>query len=86
MMNKYKKGGYMQPSKEIKFGDLKRKATDGSFTSDIIDETERKKYLGSYYSVSDYKEINQEFGSKTPCKRACGRDKEAGGGKTSIQV
>ena len=29
MMNKYKKGGYMQPSKEIKFGDLKRKATDG---------------------------------------------------------
>ena len=39
--------------------EVKRKATDGSFTSDIIDETERKKYLGSYYSVSDYKEINQ---------------------------
>ena len=30
MMNKYKKGGYMQPSKEIKFGGVKRrKAADG---------------------------------------------------------
>ena len=48
--------------------EVKRKATDGSFTSDIIDETERKKYLGSYYSVSDYKEINQEFGSKEDFK------------------
>jgi len=42
--------------------EVKRKATDGSFTSDIKDETERKKYLGSYYSVSDYKAINPEFG------------------------
>lgn len=43
---------------------VKRKATDGSFTSDIKDEAERKKYLGSYYSVSDYKAINPEFGNK----------------------
>ena len=43
---------------------IKRKATDGSFTSDIKDEEERKKYLGSYYSVSDYKAINPEFGTK----------------------
>ena len=42
---------------------VKRKATDGQFTSDIEDEKERKKYLGSYYSVSDYKAINPEFGN-----------------------
>ncbi|RIA08632.1 alpha amylase catalytic subunit [Flavobacteriaceae bacterium MAR_2010_72] len=44
--------------------EIKRKATDGSFTSEIEDEAERKKYLGSYYSVSDYKAINPEFGTK----------------------
>ncbi len=44
--------------------EVKRKATDGSFTSEIEDVEERKKYLGSYYSVSDYKEINPEFGNK----------------------
>ncbi|ULC59182.1 alpha-amylase family glycosyl hydrolase [Flaviramulus sp. BrNp1-15] len=43
--------------------EVKRKATDGSFTSDIEDEEERKKYLGSYYSVSDYKAVNPEFGT-----------------------
>mgnify|MGYP006077140995 FL=1 len=47
---------------------VKRKATDGSFTSDIKDETKRKKYLGSYYSVSDYKAINKEFGNKEDFK------------------
>ena len=44
--------------------EIKRKATDGRFTSEIKDENERKKYLGSYYSVSDYKAINPEFGTK----------------------
>lgn len=48
---------------------IKRKATDGSFTSDIKDETARKKYLGSYYSVSDYKAINKEFGNKEDFKK-----------------
>lgn len=47
---------------------VKRKATDGSFTSDIKDEKERNKYLGSYYSVSDYKAINPEFGNKDDFK------------------
>ncbi|MFV0564686.1 MAG: alpha-amylase family glycosyl hydrolase [Flavobacteriaceae bacterium] len=42
---------------------IKRKATGDKFTSDIEDENERKKYLGSYYSVSDYKAINPEFGT-----------------------
>lgn len=48
--------------------EIKRKATDGSFTSEIEDEEERKKYLGSYYSVSDYKAINPEFGNKDDFK------------------
>ncbi len=43
--------------------EVKRKATGDKFTSEIEDETERKKYLGSYYSVSDYKAINKEFGT-----------------------
>ena len=42
---------------------IRRKATDGRFTSEIEDENERNKYLGSYYSVSDYKAINPEFGN-----------------------
>lgn len=42
---------------------IKRKATGDRFTSEIEDEEERKKYLGSYYSVSDYKAINPEFGT-----------------------
>jgi len=42
---------------------IKRKATDGRFTSEIEDENERNKYLGSYYSVSDYKAINPEYGT-----------------------
>lgn len=42
---------------------IKRKATDGRFTSEIEDEKEREKYLGSYYSVSDYKAVNPEFGT-----------------------
>ena len=48
---------------------VKRKATDGSFTSDIKDIAEREKYLGSYYSVSDYKAINEEFGNKADFKK-----------------
>ena len=48
--------------------EIKRKATDGSFTSEIEDVEERKKYLGSYYSVSDYKAINPEFGDKDDFK------------------
>jgi len=48
--------------------EVKRKATDGQFTSEIEDENERKKYLGSYYSVSDYRAINPEFGTKEDFK------------------
>ena len=42
----------------------KRKATDGRVVTEIEDEKERAKYLGSYYSISDYRGINPEMGSK----------------------
>lgn len=48
--------------------EVKRKATDGQFTSEIEDKNERKKYLGSYYSVSDYRAINPEFGTREDFK------------------
>lgn len=44
--------------------ETKRKATGNKFVSDIKDENERKKYLGSYYSISDYRSINPNFGTK----------------------
>ncbi|WP_420570922.1 alpha-amylase family glycosyl hydrolase [Kordia sp.] len=43
--------------------ETKRKATGGKFASEIEDEEERKKYLGSYYAVSDFTKINPEFGT-----------------------
>lgn len=44
--------------------ETKRKATGGDFASLIEDESERAKMLGSYYAVSDFTEVNPEFGSK----------------------
>ncbi|UOB18789.1 alpha-amylase family glycosyl hydrolase [Abyssalbus ytuae] len=41
----------------------KRKAKGDLFVSDIENPEERKKYLGSYYSVADYKKVNPEFGT-----------------------
>lgn len=43
--------------------ETKRKATGDKFVSDIEDTEERKKYLGSYYAVSDFTKINPEFGT-----------------------
>ncbi|WP_046757844.1 alpha-amylase family glycosyl hydrolase [Kordia jejudonensis] len=43
--------------------ETKRKATGGEFASEIEDPEERKKYLGSYYAVSDFTKINPEFGT-----------------------
>lgn len=43
--------------------ETKRKATGDKFASDIEDLEERKKYLGSYYAVSDFTKINPEFGT-----------------------
>jgi len=41
-----------------------RKATGGGFVSELKDEKEREKYLGSYYAIADYTGLNPEFGSK----------------------
>ena len=41
-----------------------RKATGGGFVEDIEDPKEREKYLGSYYAISDYTEVNPNFGTK----------------------
>ncbi|MFG6687379.1 alpha-amylase family glycosyl hydrolase [Mariniflexile sp. HNIBRBA6329] len=43
--------------------ETKRKATGGDFAYKLKDEAERKKMLGSYYAVSNYTEINPEFGT-----------------------
>lgn len=40
-----------------------RKATGGKDVADIEDPEERKKYLGSYYSISDYTAVNEEHGN-----------------------
>ncbi|PKQ45074.1 alpha-amlyase [Confluentibacter flavum] len=57
---------------------IKRKATGDKFTSEIEDENERKKYLGSYYSVSDYKAINPEFGTLEDFKNLINKAHENG--------
>ena len=41
----------------------KRKATGDLSVEDIEDPEERKKYLGSPYSVADYKDVNPDMGS-----------------------
>jgi len=40
-----------------------RKATGGKDVEDIEDPEEREKYLGSYYSISDYSAVNPEHGN-----------------------
>jgi len=40
-----------------------RKATGGKDVEDIQDPEVRKKYLGSYYSISDYSAVNPEHGN-----------------------
>ncbi|GGE32762.1 alpha-amylase family glycosyl hydrolase [Psychroflexus planctonicus] len=40
-----------------------RKATPELSIEDIEDEEEKKKYLGSYYAISDYTAVNPEFGN-----------------------
>lgn len=44
--------------------ETKRKATGDLSVEDIEDPAERAKYLGSYYAISDYTEVNPNFGTK----------------------
>lgn len=41
----------------------RRKATGDKSIEDIQDPEERKKYLGSYYAISDYTAINPDYGT-----------------------
>ncbi len=43
---------------------VKRKAENDSSVEDIADLEERKKYLGSPYSIANYREVNPDFGTK----------------------
>ena len=40
-----------------------RKATGGKMVSEIEDEKEREKYLGSYYAIADYTKVNPDLGT-----------------------
>ncbi len=42
----------------------RRKATGDVFVSEIKDIEERKKYMGSYYAVSDYRAVSPDYGTK----------------------
>jgi alpha-amylase len=44
--------------------EVRRKATGDKSIEDIEDPEERKKYLGSYYAIADYTEVNPNFGTK----------------------
>jgi len=50
-------------------GSLSRKAKGDVFTQDIKDSVERQKYLGSPYSISDYRTVNPDFGSVEDFKK-----------------
>ncbi len=49
-------------------GEKYRKATQTKFSEEIEDSEERQKYLGSYYSIKDYKDVNPNFGTKEEFK------------------
>lgn len=46
-----------------------RKATGDLSVEDIKDPEERKKYLGSYYAISDYRAINPDLGTEEDFKK-----------------
>jgi glycosidase len=45
-------------------GDLNRKATQTVLAEEIANPDEREKYLGSYYAIKDFTDVNPEFGTK----------------------
>lgn len=56
----------------------KRKATNDLFLSDIEDPEERKNYLGSPYSVADYRAINPDYGTMEDFKVLLAKAHELG--------
>src|SRR5699024_1925249 len=41
----------------------RRKATDDKSIEDIKNPEEKEKYLGSYYAITDYTAVNEDYGS-----------------------
>ena len=58
--------------------EINRKATGDTFTHDIKDPEERKKYLGSYYAVADFRAVNSEFGNLDDLKKLIAAAHDAG--------
>ena len=54
------------------------KATQLQLVSEIKDEKEREKYLGSYYASSDYMSVNPEFGTMDDLKEMVYKSHELG--------
>lgn len=50
-------------------GAINRKAKGDVFVHEIADSLERKKYLGSPYSISDYRAVNPDYGSLAEFKK-----------------
>lgn len=59
-------------------GEKFRKATQTKLVDEIEDPEERKKYLGSYYSIKDFKAINSEYGALDDLKELINKAHELG--------
>src|SRR5690606_25660252 len=46
-----------------------RKTTDGRLVEEITDPDEKKKHLGSYYSIADYTAVNPDYGNLEDLKK-----------------
>ena len=46
-----------------------RKTTDGRLVEEITDPDEKKKHLGSYYSIADYTAVNSDYGNLEDFKK-----------------
>jgi len=59
-------------------GQLNRKATQTKLAAEIENPEEQKKYLGSYYAISDYMTVNPEFGTIDDFKELVNKAHELG--------
>ncbi|MBN1119073.1 MAG: alpha amylase C-terminal domain-containing protein [Bacteroidales bacterium] len=59
-------------------GELHRKATQMTLAGELDDPKEQEKYLGSYYAIKDYMDVNSEFGSVEDFQALVGKAHELG--------
>ena len=59
-------------------GEKFRKATQTGFVYEIAKKEQREKYLGSYYSIRDYRAVNPEFGTIQDLKALVDKAHELG--------